>query len=317
MRIWVRSPNSATRMTVKLVPAIRQNVGLVSRSLSPSSCWPRSSMIAPKANRRATTTSTGRCGSSVSRVPAVTARATWTVKAAAVPANAQSGRRQRAPSRTEASAVLSGSSAGKMMPNVVSATARSKFTAAPARPGSGLGLGAGGVPFRRALGPWAHLGLRRHILLRGRGLRHRYQVLEQPRGVTVLRIPLNAQAPSMSLQFDGLNHLIQGPGHAKQPTADSIDGLVVRRRHLRGVAEDTPEFAAGGDLHVMGGQLDRIRVVGLVADAVRQVLDQRPAAGHVQHMHATPDGQEGKVGVDGGPGQDQLDPIPAMVGHVG
>ena len=67
----------------------------------------------------------------------------------------------------------------------------------------GLG-GAGGVPLGGSLGPRGHFGLRLSGGLRGGGLGHRHQRLEQPGVVAVFRIPLHAQAPAVSLQLDRL-----------------------------------------------------------------------------------------------------------------
>ena len=70
---WVRSPNSATRMTRKLVLATRRNVGrlpsAMARFSSSSPCRPRSSSTAPSRNSAPTTACSSRCGSRVSRLP--------------------------------------------------------------------------------------------------------------------------------------------------------------------------------------------------------------------------------------------------------
>jgi len=122
----VRSPNSATRITVKLVAATRQNLVLLPLTPMCSSPWPlrpRKRSSAPARNKTATTTSTARRGSRVSRLPTATAKATWSAKAAAAPAKKNPGR-YRLPRIKLASAVLSGSSAGKSNAKTVAATAR-------------------------------------------------------------------------------------------------------------------------------------------------------------------------------------------------
>jgi hypothetical protein len=63
--------------------------------------------------------------------------------------------------------------------------------------------------------------------------------------------------------------------------------------------------------------LHQIRLVALVAEPVREVLDERAAPGHVEHVQPAADGQEGKVGFDRRPGHEQLEPVTPVVGHIG
>jgi hypothetical protein len=170
------------------------------------------------------------------------------------------------------------------------------------------------VPFRRSLRAARHLG---HGLGSGSGLGRRHQGLEDPLVVALFGVPLHPEAELVSLQLDPLHHLVQRPGHGEQPAADPVDGLVVGGRHLRGGAENPGELAGRADLHVVSGQLDRIRLVAVVADPVGQMLDEGAAAGHVEQLHAAADGQEGQVGFDRGAGHEQLEPVPAVVGLVG
>ncbi|CAM5517641.1 hypothetical protein SHIRM173S_11018 [Streptomyces hirsutus] len=85
--IWVRSPNSATRMSMKPAPDTFQkdwSSGL--RISSSPSSFLNSSTAAPPRKSAPVIALTSCCGSRVSTLPAATASATCTAKAAATPA---------------------------------------------------------------------------------------------------------------------------------------------------------------------------------------------------------------------------------------
>jgi hypothetical protein len=63
----------------------------------------------------------------------------------------------------------------------------------------------------------------------------------------------------------------------------------------------------------VGRQLDRVRLVAVVADAVGQVLGQRAATGQVQHVHAAADRQERQVRVDDRTHDRQLEPVTPVI----
>jgi len=119
------------------------------------------------------------------------------------------------------------------------------------------------------------------------------------------------------LQFHRLHHLVLGPRHGEQAAADPVDGLVVRGGRRHGRADRQPELARRADLQVVGGHLDRVRLVAGVAEPVRQVLGEGPAAGDVEDVHAAGDREERKIDVDRGPGHGKLESVAAVVRRVG
>jgi hypothetical protein len=171
------------------------------------------------------------------------------------------------------------------------------------------------VPLGASLGSRGYFGLG-HRSLAG-GLGHRYQGFEEPRVIAVFRVPLHAEDEFVFRQLDRFDYLVIGPRHGQEPAADLLDRLVMGGGYVRGVTEHLPELARGADLQVVGGHLDRIRLMDLVAEAIGEVLGQGSAAGHVQDVHAAADRQKRKIGVDGRPRQDQLEPVPPVVGHIG
>ncbi len=70
------------------------------------------------------------------------------------------------------------------------------------------------------------------------------------------------------------------------------------------------------DRRRVSGHLDRVRPVGLVAEAIGEVLEESPAAGHVEDVQAAAYGEKRKIGIDRCPRQDQLEPVPPVVGQV-
>ena len=126
VRIWVRSPNSATKTTAKAMPATGKNCfprpvigdfGVVAALavLAPQQHGPDQEQARGDGLDRAVRQQPG-------HRPAVTASATCTAKAAAAPANTKIGR-YRVPMTRHANTVLSGNSEGKMIRKAVSAAA--------------------------------------------------------------------------------------------------------------------------------------------------------------------------------------------------
>jgi len=144
--------------------------------------------------------------------------------------------------------------------------------------------------------------------------RRGHQGLEQHQVIGFLGVPLHADAEGMALQFHALHHLIRGPCHGEEPAADPVDRLMVRARHVRRAGvERTPDPARGTELHIVGRQLHRVRLVAVIADAFGQVLGQRAAAGQVQHVHTAADRQERQVRVDDRPHDRQLEPVTPVI----
>ena len=88
-----------------------------SAASSSSSAPPRSMMMPPIRNNTATASRTGVVGSRRSNEPSVTASTTWNTNADDTPTHTAQGRRNLVVSTSDATIVLSGSSARKTVPN--------------------------------------------------------------------------------------------------------------------------------------------------------------------------------------------------------
>ncbi len=147
----------------------------------------------------------------------------------------------------------------------------------PGRPGADApGGGAAAAALRQRARPAARL---------------RDQGRQQPRVPVHLGVPLHAEREPPVGVLQRLHRAVVRTGGRDQARAEAVDGLVVVRRHLQGAGQQSADARArdGGDAvapeHADDG------VVVLVADPVRQVLDQGAARVHVHQLHAPADAQ--------------------------
>jgi len=93
-----------------------------------------------------------------------------------------------------------------------------------------------------------------------------------------------------------------------QAVAQPVERLMVMARHRidDSPAEDLCQPAARGDLDRMRAVRPRHRRVHVVADQVRHVLMQAAAHGHVDHLHAAADAEDGQSALQRGGQQGEL-----------
>ena len=123
---------------------------------------------------------------------------------------------------------------------------------------------------------------------------------------------MHPDGETLTRHLQGLHHIVPRrlPGH-HEAVAEAVRRLVVRGEHLDIGAEQPAEQAVAGQLHVVG------QVPGPVRPVRGQVLRQRAAARHGQHVQAAADREERHPGLDHGAHQHQLEPVPAVLGQVG
>ena len=168
-----------------------------------------------------------------------------------------------------------------------------------------------------ALGAGAHLGLRRRGGLRG-GAGRRHQGLEQPGVVALLGVPLHAQAPPVTLHLERLHHLVRRPGRGEE-RARGPSWLTAWWWDA-----GTWAFSPSTPLSLLAGAICRSWVVILTGSGFWLSFPRRSGRCWVRvppratlRMYAAADGQGGKVGLDRRPGEDQLEPVPPVVGPIG
>src|SRR5207302_3378350 len=118
----------------------------------------------------------------------------------------------------------------------------------------------------------------------GGSIRGRFGVetLEERGVVVLLGMPEHAEREALRRVLDALERPVLRPGRLAQVRADPPEALVVVGLHRRAVAEQRAEPALGIDAHAVRREDARRLAVLRVADDLRQVLDEVPAAGDVQ-----------------------------------
>ena len=169
-----------------------------------------------------------------------------------------------------------------------------------------------------------------HLLGRGLedGQRHRHLRLavgprlgdqrgDQRRGRVGLRVPLHAEREPARRVLDRLGQVVdRRPAGDLEALAEAVDALVVVRLRARGRSRPRrARRASRGAADVVVGVVERARraAVVLVADGVGQVLDQRPAARDVHHLHAAADAEQRQVALERAARQRELERV--ALGH--
>ena len=100
--------------------------------------------------------------------------------------------------------------------------------------------------------------------------------------------------PRSASRLERLDGAVLRPRRLAQAVADPAEALVVMGLHRRPVAEDAGRVRLGFTVVVVGEDAGGVLVV-VVADDVRQVLDEIAAARHVQDLRAAADREHGQV----------------------
>ena len=143
------------------------------------------------------------------------------------------------------------------------------------------------------------------------------QIEQRSVSVQALGMPLDAHDDALARLLDRLDSAVLGPGRSRKVGAEHVHGLVVERIDLElWPAQGGPQPAAGGRLHVVGGDaaVRGLAMLEAVADDVREVLVKRSAAGDVEQLHSPADAQDREVPPVGGADEGELDGIHAGLG---
>ena len=115
---------------------------------------------------------------------------------------------------------------------------------------------------------------------------------------------MNAQEESRSWSLHCLNQsrgprLLRRPGGAHEALSETVNGLVVGALDVRVRAENSLSQSSGltVNLSLLIGTIARL--MPQMANQVGNMLDQRPAQGHIQELVASADGQEGQIDIEG------------------
>jgi hypothetical protein len=108
-------------------------------------------------------------------------------------------------------------------------------------------------------------------------------------------VPEHAESEALVGILEPLHDAVVGPGDRPQPLADPADALVVVRLHRRVLTEQGAQAALLRDGDAVIREEARLVAVPLVADLLRQVLDEVAPARHVQQLRAAADRQHGHV----------------------
>ncbi len=134
-----------------------------------------------------------------------------------------------------------------------------------------------------------------------------------------LGVPLDSQHQALPLLLDRLDRPVGGPGGGHQAPAELLHRLVVERVHRdRRAAEHRPDGAAGRGGDDVGGNA-RVLVLTMarvLADHVGQVLMERAATGHVQHLHAAADAEDRQTASIRSADQGQLERVDPRLGRA-
>src|SRR5690242_19258733 len=110
--------------------------------------------------------------------------------------------------------------------------------------------------------------------------------LEETQVLTSLGVPEHAEGEAARRIFQRLDGAVVGARGLAQAVAEPAEALVVVRLDRRVVADQPAERRLRLDRDVVVGVLARLLLVLLVADDVRQVLDEVAAEGDIQQLRA-------------------------------
>src|SRR6478735_219632 len=130
--------------------------------------------------------------------------------------------------------------------------------------------------------------------------------LEQPQVLPGLRMPEHAEREAVRGILERLDRAVGGARRLAQTLAEPTEALMVMRLHRRVLAQQPAELRLRIDRNAVLGELARELLVLLVADDVRQVLDEVAAEGDVEHLRAPADREHGHVSRQRGLQQRQL-----------
>jgi hypothetical protein len=109
-------------------------------------------------------------------------------------------------------------------------------------------------------------------------------------------MPLHAEGEAVVVELERLGQLVHDrPAGGDEALAESVDALVmVRLRGVEDLARRTMGERALGQAHVVVGVVEGAQraAVLVMAVALGQVLQQRPAAGDVHELHSAADAEQ-------------------------
>jgi len=121
----------------------------------------------------------------------------------------------------------------------------------------------------------------------------------------VLGMPLDADAERYGRQLDAFDDAVRRDGRGLKARRDQVHRLVVPAvdpHHvvLQVIGQEPGGQGPGRDPDVVRDRIARILdlVVQRRSDLARDVLHERAAGSHVQHLDAATDGQQGETGLD-------------------
>src|SRR6266496_4283797 len=120
-------------------------------------------------------------------------------------------------------------------------------------------------------------------------LRLSHELLEQPPVVAGFGMPEDADREAAGRIFDRLDGAVVRPRRFRQAFAEPPEALVVMRFDRRALAEKRADAAGAFEPDVVVGERAGRVLVPLVADDVRQVLDEVAAQCHVEHLASAAD----------------------------
>src|SRR5437667_5662688 len=122
--------------------------------------------------------------------------------------------------------------------------------------------------------------------------------LEELHVLARLRMPEDAESKAPIRGLDRLDRPVHSVCGDSQPLADPAEALVVMRLDRRAVAEQRFQLRSRLERHVVVSEGARRVLVLLVADDLREVLDEIPAARDVQHLRAPADREHRQVALE-------------------
>ncbi len=130
-------------------------------------------------------------------------------------------------------------------------------------------------------------------------------------------MPLNAHQKRAIGRFDGLDQPVRRPGDRPQPTAQALDGLVVKRvdAQFALAAEGQYERRARLEGDRMRRHLTRL-ALAVVDRPGRQILDEAPAAQDVDELLPATDGEDRQLELIGAGPQRELELVKRPVGRA-
>ena len=113
-------------------------------------------------------------------------------------------------------------------------------------------------------------------------------------------MPLHRDQMLVALDLEGLDGAVVGPRHSAGPGRGLEHGLVVDGVHVElGLPQRLGQVAVGLELDSVHPFVTALVLVVAHAGHGVHMLDERAAEGHVGHLHAAADGEDGNLALEG------------------